>query len=69
MPSTPAKLTHGSLVKISPPLASCEYAWSVSKCVLLFSDVEGWASTYAEILPILRDCGKVGLCKPTVVGL
>ena len=32
MPATPARLTHGSLVKTSPPLASCgvfEHDWLV----------------------------------------
>ncbi len=49
---------------------ACEWSIFFSKCVLLSSNVreDGLVSTHTEILPLLRDSGKVGLCETTVVG-
>jgi hypothetical protein len=43
MPATPAKLTHGSLVRMSPPLASCGWSTFI-ECAFAFKWRErmGW---------------------------
>ena len=67
MPAPPARSTHGSLVKMSPPLASygCKVE-HISSRRFAFSRMES-TRTYTEILPVLRDGGKVGLRQATVV--
>jgi len=71
MPATPAKSTHGLLVKMSPPLASCACVeYNLVSAFLGFKRCErmGWVCMHTEIEPLLHDNGKVGLCETTVVG-